>query len=296
MRASASLLKILFLLAAATGSVACHKGGAPALAGSGGVPGSPGSGGKGEGGPGGAVPPDSGASAMGGGGAGGGAAPGVGGAAGALVDPSDAGADDPGQSGDTGGAGGAGNPIIEAFAGQARAIANDYKAWGRVDDEWRWAPFLCRLPLPAIARVSGSDDPSTHGQKLYSVFAKNHDAYPNGPHTDQVVVKESWIPELVSDAGADFSPGTPRYAADAGDHFYGFAKGDGGVYRAGTFAGLYIMFKVAATPDTDEGWVYATITAGGEVTAAGRVASCMGCHEDAQHERLFGVPLSATVP
>jgi hypothetical protein len=50
------------------------------------------------------------------------------------------------------------------------------------------------------------------------------------------------------------------------------------------------------TPDTDEGWVYATITAAGEVTAAGRVASCMGCHEVATHERLFGVPLSPFFP
>ena len=204
---------------------------------------------------------------------------------GATGDPSDAGASGPGT------------PSFEAFAAQARAIATDYKAWGRVDDELRWAPFLCRIPLPGIARVSASDDATTHGQKLYSVFAKNHSAYPDGPHADQVVVKESWIPELVSDAGADFSPDNPRLPPDAGDHFYGFAKGDGGVYRAGTFAGLYIMFKAPAdTPDTDEGWVYATITAAGDVTAAGRVASCMGCHEDAHHERLFGVPLSPSLP
>jgi hypothetical protein len=26
------------------------------------------------------------------------------------------------------------------------------------------------------------------------------------------------------------------------------------------------------------------------VTSAGRVSSCMGCHEVATHERLFGVP------
>ena len=67
----------------------------------------------------------------------------------------------------------------------------------------------------------------------------------------------------------------------------------GGVYRAGAPAGLFIMFKVdSATPETDEGWVYATVSTAGEVTSAGRVASCMGCHENATHERLFGVPLS----
>jgi hypothetical protein len=133
------------------------------------------------------------------------------------------------------------------------------------------------------------------------VFAKNHGAYPNGPHDGQVVVKQSWVPELVeTDAG--YTSGLNMYHSDAGidaDHFYPYAKGDGGaVYRAATFAGLYIMFRLdPATPDTDEGWVYATVTAGGQVTAAGRVASCMGCHEtSATHERLYGVPLSPSYP
>ncbi|MBA3541386.1 MAG: hypothetical protein H0T79_17370 [Deltaproteobacteria bacterium] len=50
------------------------------------------------------------------------------------------------------------------------------------------------------------------------------------------------------------------------------------------------MTKVATTPadGTDAGWIYGTIV-GGEVTSAGRVASCMGCHESASHERLFGL-------
>jgi hypothetical protein len=52
------------------------------------------------------------------------------------------------------------------------------------------------------------------------------------------------------------------------------------------------MFRLdPSTPDTDAGWVYATVTPDGQVTSAGRVASCMGCHEtSATHERLFGVP------
>jgi hypothetical protein len=191
-------------------------------------------------------------------------------------------------------------PIVAAFAEEARAIAANYKSWGRVDDEWRWAPFLCRLPLPGVARPSQSDDPATHGQKLYSVFAKNHASYPAGPHTDQAVVKESWVPEVVTEGDASYNPGSYRPSSDAGDlaidadHFYGYAKGEGGVvYRAAAPAGLFIMFKLApTTPDTDEGWVYATVTTAGQVTSAGRVASCMGCHEAADHERLFGVPTS----
>jgi hypothetical protein len=189
-------------------------------------------------------------------------------------------------------------PIIAVFADEALKIAGNYKSWGRVDDELRWAPFLCRIPLPGSPHVSHSNDPATHGQKLYSVFAKNNANYPNGPHTDQVVVKESWVPEVVTTPDASYNPNS-YYQTDGGnratidaDHFYGYAKGEGGVvYRAGTPAGLFIMFKLAeTTPDTDQGWVYATVTTGGEVTSAGRVATCMGCHESADHERLFGVP------
>jgi hypothetical protein len=180
-----------------------------------------------------------------------------------------------------------------ALVEYARAIAAEYVSWGRVDDELRWAPFLCRIPLPGIAYQSESSDATTHGQKLYSVFAKIRTAYPQGPHTGQVIVKQSWRSEPGGAGGADgYDP--ERYRSDAGttsDHFFPYAKKDGVIYRATEPAGLYLMWKVEpATADSDEGWVYATITADGEVTAAGRVASCMGCHEMADNERLFGVP------
>jgi hypothetical protein len=203
-----------------------------------------------------------------------------------------------------GGAGGATDAAADhaplAFEQQILDIAAAYTAWGRVDDELRWAPWLCRAPSPGIARASQSDDESTHGRKLYSVFAKNHAAYPDGPQDGQVVVKQSWVPELVPDADAGVPPN--RFITDAGieaDHFYPYAKGpDGGIFQASKPAGLFIMFKLdPATPDTDEGWVYATVSPDGQVTAAGRVASCMGCHEtSATHERLFGVPLSPLSP
>ena len=50
------------------------------------------------------------------------------------------------------------------------------------------------------------------------------------------------------------------------------------------------MFQAADdAPDTDEGWVYGTVSSDGQtVTSAGRVASCMNCHQEAQHGRLFG--------
>jgi len=192
---------------------------------------------------------------------------------------------------------GADAPIATPFEAQILAIAGEYTAWGRVDDELRWAPFLCRQPYPGVVRPSESNDPGTHGQKLYSVFAKHHDTYPAGSQVDQVVVKQSWIPELVTTPDAAYQPGS--YSSDAGtdgDHFYPYAQGDGGVFRAAAPAGLFIMFKLdPSTPDTDEGWVYATVSTAGQVTSAGRVASCMGCHETATHDRLFGVPLSPSL-
>ena len=52
------------------------------------------------------------------------------------------------------------------------------------------------------------------------------------------------------------------------------------------------MYKTdPKTPGTDEGWVYGTVTADGKkVTAAGRVQSCINCHQDARNDRLFGIP------
>jgi hypothetical protein len=200
-----------------------------------------------------------------------------------------------------GGAAGASGTGVDAsgehadvpFQAETLAIAATYLSWGRVDDELRWAPTLCRQPLPGIARASNSDDPTTHGQKLYSVFAKNWASYPNGPHDGQAVVKQSWKIEAVADVDGGFKPGALPAPNDDGDHFYPYAKGpDGTIYRAAEPAGLFIMFKLdPATPGTDEGWVYATVSPAGQVTSAGREATCMGCHEiSATHERLFGVP------
>ena len=62
-------------------------------------------------------------------------------------------------------------------------------------------------------------------------------------------------------------------------------------------AGIYVVLKLpAGTAGTDAGWVYGTATPGGEVTSAGRVASCMGCHVSAPHERLFGLGHNPAAP
>src|SRR5690348_14806222 len=77
-------------------------------------------------------------------------------------------------------------------------IARIYGTYGRVDDEARWAPGLCRMPNPARAHSSKSTDEATHGQKLYSLFARDRIGYLGAPKTGsavgQVIVKESWVP------------------------------------------------------------------------------------------------------
>lgn len=190
-------------------------------------------------------------------------------------------------------------------------IAKDYKVWGRVDDEMRFAPFLCRIPDPGRAHVSASQDAETHGQKLYSLFAKDRQSYlmlgeKKIAAVGQVVVKESWLPEEVKDVKpvrvdhkevirskpeADV-PAAYKDAKVFGDHFYPYATKGGKTFKATKPAGLFIMMKLdPKTPATDEGWVYGTVSADlKSVTAAGKIDSCMKCHQDAKYDRLFWFP------
>ncbi len=206
----------------------------------------------------------------------------------------------------------------KAFHTELLKIAADYRTYGRVDDETRWAPWLCRMPMPALARFSKSDEAETHGEKLYYIFAKDRMAYisiADGaiPKTGQVVVKESWRPkettrklssklwkDTVRDPIVKKKRGVPSGAAKpkakptlAGS-FYPYAKKGDKTYHADKLAGLYIMYKTdTKTPDTDQGWVYGTVTADGKtVTSSGRVVSCMNCHEEAPYGRLFGMKVN----
>jgi hypothetical protein len=181
-------------------------------------------------------------------------------------------------------------PPSAAETEEVLAVARSYKSYGRVDDEMRWAPYLCRQPDPGVARPSASDDDSTHGQKLYSVFVKDHSHYPADVSEGQVVVKESFMavpaPDVVYAPRSEWTP-------PESDHFYPYAQKDGVTFRTGDFAGLFIVMKLAAnTPNTDEGWRYAIVSPDLQVAAAGRLNTCVGCHQYAPHDRLFGVPTS----
>jgi hypothetical protein len=200
-------------------------------------------------------------------------------------------------------------PTEPAFHAELKKIAGEYVSYGRVDDEMRWAPYLCRMPMPGIAHVSASKDDKTHGRKLYSLFAKNHMAYRalderNPVPVGQVLVKQSWMPEDVTEKKKDAQgrvpfeeivrttpkKGDPFYQ---GDHFWPYARKGDKVYKASKQADLFIMLKLdPKTPGTDSGWVYGTVTPDGRtVTSAGRVESCMKCHQETKTDRLFGLRL-----
>ncbi|MBA3550316.1 MAG: hypothetical protein H0T76_27895 [Nannocystis sp.] len=175
-----------------------------------------------------------------------------------------------------------------------RAIAAGYRQWGRVDDEFRWAPGLCRMPTPARARISASGDEGTHGRKLYTLYAKDPVAYgaPASAHMmpgeeptglsdiSQVLVKEAFTPvETTQQRDLNLLP----------------AEHGGKLYLPGEPMGLYVLFKPLKSEPaaTDAGWVYGTIAADMKtITGAGKIDSCMGCHQSLPG-RLFGLQKSA---
>jgi len=194
-------------------------------------------------------------------------------------------------------------------------IARTYETYGRLNTKFRFAPVLCADagaqpdPFgPSSAQLSSSGDGATHGRKLYSLFVKELQAglwsvsytEPGKPNpVGQVVVKEAWAPEEVKDEGQPLEVVSRTVKVrgrdglvDHTDRFTPYVRKDGRLYHAAQKAGLFIMVKLdPQTPGTDEGWVYGTVSADGkEVTSAGRVESCMACHRDAPHDRLFGLP------
>ncbi len=192
----------------------------------------------------------------------------------------------------------------EDFTGQLLEVARTYESYGRLDTKARWGTPLCiaigRGPFTISPVFSESKHSDTHGQKLYSLFVKEASAYGDTILKDkpspigQVVVKESWIPEEVTDERKSFEPISRKviiHGEEKTDVFLPYAGKDGRLYEAKRRGSLFIMLKVGSqTPGTDEGWVYGTVTADGKtVTSAGRVASCMKCHQEAEHDRLFGL-------
>jgi hypothetical protein len=172
----------------------------------------------------------------------------------------------------------------QAFHALLLDIAATYVPYGHVDDIARIAPALCAMAQPpSKPKLSKSTDESTHGGKLYYLFAKDKDAYlkfeePLG----QVIVKEAWFPKATT---VDQKPD------DSHVEIPGWHPTDLNDPGVSTKQGLFVMTKLdPKTPGTDEGWVYGTITPDGKtITSAGRVQSCMSCHTSAPHGRMFGL-------
>lgn len=164
------------------------------------------------------------------------------------------------------------------FHAQLLDIAGKYESFGKVDDMSRWAPWLCSAPPPPKARVSKSADTGTHGRKVYFLYAKERDAYMklSANQVGQIIVKESWMPPAEVGNGNS----AENMSTTTGSAKVPTQKKD-----------LFIMMKLdPAIANSDDGWVYGTVTPDGKtVTSAGRVQSCMSCHTNAQHGRLFGL-------
>jgi hypothetical protein len=198
-------------------------------------------------------------------------------------------------------------PAKEAFRDRLLEIAGEYeRAYAAVHAATDWALADCVMP-PVTPGFSRSGDAATHGRKLAYYFVKRGPdggsikgyVAKDGPNpVGQAVVKEAWVPEEIDGRGPLPGPvtRTRKVRADGKGleqkvRFVPYAWRGDKLYRAKEKAGLFVMYKVdPATPGTDEGWVYGTVTADGKaVTSAGRVASCMGCHRKAPYDRLFGV-------
>jgi hypothetical protein len=178
-----------------------------------------------------------------------------------------------------------------ALRAKLLGVAANYNQYERADGRKRMAPVLCAAPSPPMAdrRLSRSEDESTHGKKLYTLYAAKIDSITRSytgealfagkpePLTDQVIVKESWL----------------AVPADKEDRsFDAVVAQDGNRYKAGARGPLFVMFQTDPKDlNSDEGWVYGTLTPDGKtITGIGRLENCMSCHQKAPHGRLFGLP------
>lgn len=165
------------------------------------------------------------------------------------------------------------------FSSEIIAVGAEYLKYTRRGNRASWSPTRCWFP-PVSPQLSTNRNEAAHGQKLYFLYVKDNAAYESLAKASstqakgQALVKESYKPVEVS--------GSREEGWDA--------QSLGRYYKLGEKAGLFVMLKLdPKTPGTDKGWVYGTLTPDAKtVTSQGRIESCMGCHEDAAHDRLFG--------
>jgi hypothetical protein len=169
------------------------------------------------------------------------------------------------------------------FDARLLTIAKGYSAYHRLGDP-KWALADCVNTKSTYARWSQSQAADTHGKKIYYLFVsdfQDYDAWGRDTPAPvgQTLVKESWVSEEV-----------PKEVPEEEREVGLVRDNEGRSYRAARKAGLFIMTKLdPATPGTDSGWVYGIVTADrSTVTSAGKVPSCVACHEKAPRDRVFG--------
>lgn len=185
-----------------------------------------------------------------------------------------------------------------------RKVAETVPFMARADGLY-WSPYDCRAPPASPALVSKAPEASPHGQKLYTLAildfagyardtarAGDRDAKGRGLDLDRVQ-RETGIEQAV--VKVSYLPTDDRSKAT---HGIGSASVEGKTIFAGEPRELFVMVRPREpSRATDQGWLYGTISADGkQVTSAGKVASCMGCHEKAPHGRLFGLGQAIPTP
>ncbi len=153
----------------------------------------------------------------------------------------------------------------------------------------RWSPFLCSIQ---IMSMKSEADTSEHGRKAYFLWSNKPGEYYDiaadeldSAPVGMTLVKESWTPvEGIEGVLPGLSSENMRYTTDP-------EVEEWGELALGEPYGLFLMHKLdPTTPNTDNGWVYATTNfEGTEVLEVGMIDSCISCHESAPHDRLYGV-------
>jgi hypothetical protein len=151
-------------------------------------------------------------------------------------------------------------------------IAATEDAWQHatfVSKELGWSPRLC-IPPPLGARghvaVPSEAGTGNHSRKLYVLQLSHPEEYTtlaDEQPLGQTILKHTWYP---------VEPGS-------------MVKGDDGP--------LFVMHKAGEDIEgTDAGWIYAVFDTEGRLETAGKIQNCMGCHQDAEKDRMFGLPLT----
>ena len=170
-------------------------------------------------------------------------------------------------------------------------IAQTYRDFERVSSVPRVSRIDCDRPYQSILSPtpmkSAAPAGTPHGTKYYFVFAKFPDRYaPLAAYQDvgQILVKEAWPSREVAD-------GTTTHPRVAPHTEQNSVNGELPGHASAGRPELFILLKLDPdTPGTDEGWVYATVApTGPSVTSAGRVGTCMECHQQAPNDRVFGL-------